>query len=123
MLATFLVRESTVHADGSGSAVDAHAPEDRTCLLTLGITNVIEQESLTLTIGGSKDGNEWLPQPVASFPQKFYCGISSIFLDLRSHPEILFVRAEWKTNRWGRGEKTPLFRFYLFIESAPVTAG
>jgi len=41
-------------------------------LLTLAITNIIEQESLDVSIFGSADGATWDPKPVAAFPQKFY---------------------------------------------------
>lgn len=90
--------------------------------MTLGIAKVIEQESLAITIHGSADGQEWSPSPLATFPQKFYVGVSSLLVNLTGHPEVRFLRAEWKVNRWGRGDKTPMFEFYLFARLAAEAA-
>jgi hypothetical protein len=84
----------------------------------MGITHVVEQEYLLVSLHGSADGTAWEATPLATFPQKFYTGVSSILLDLSAHPEVSFLRAQWKVARWGRGDKTPSFRFYLFVESA-----
>ncbi len=84
--------------------------------LTLGITRIIEQESLDLAIWGSPDGIDWGARPLMSFPQKFYCGTYTIMLDLGSRPEVRYLRAQWKMNRWGRGDLKPMFEFYLFAE-------
>ena len=85
-------------------------------LVTLGISAVIEQESLLVSIHGSSDGVEWTPEPLVQFPQKFYPGIWAVFLDARRH-SVRFLQARWKTDRWGRGTKTPMFRIYLFAEA------
>ena len=48
----------------------------------------------------------------------------SLLLDLSQHPEIRYLRVQWKMNRWGRGEPTPLFGFYLVAQDAnAVVAG
>jgi hypothetical protein len=84
-------------------------------MITLGITHVVEQEVLMVSIQGSADGSNWMPA-LASFPQKFYTGVASVLLDLSKHPDVRFLRAVWKTQRWGRGDKTPAFTFYVFAE-------
>jgi len=52
-----------------------------------------------------------------SFPQKFYCGIYTLAVDLTKSPEVRYLRAQWKLSRWGRGEATPLFGMYLFARA------
>ena len=115
MHSLFLIPESVVHESGAGKIFDLgeHPPS---LLVTLGITEVVEQESLEVGIYGSQDGTEWSASPLASFPQKFYEGVSSLLLDPVEHITFRYIRAQWKTNRWGRGSKTPMFRIYLFLE-------
>ena len=86
-------------------------------ILTLGITRIIEQESLDVSIWGSADGADWGVKPVASFPQKFYCGTYQLLVDLARHPEVKHLRAKWGVNRWGKGDPKPLFTLYLFVQA------
>jgi hypothetical protein len=115
----FLVPETTVHANGESSPLVVTAVSDNpaaSVLITLGITKVVEQEALTFSIHGSPDGTTWGAAPLAALPQKFYTGVSSVVLDLAKHPEARYIRAQWKVARWGRGDKTPSFTFYVFAE-------
>lgn len=126
MLPTFLVPESEQRSDGESQAVELGRAADKLICLTLGITRIIEQESLDVAILGSADGKDWGSQPLISFPQKFYCGTYSILLDLSKSPDVAYLKAQWKMNRWGRGETKPLFEFYVFVEEAEgvrATAG
>ena len=60
MMEAFLVPERTVvNAKGDGPALDVSRAEGRIFLLTLAITNIIEQESLDISIHGSADGATW----------------------------------------------------------------
>lgn len=111
----FIIPEITVSAAGESEPFDLGA-SDSPLLLTFGITKVIEQQSVDLLMLGSPDGATW--SRLAAFPQKFYTGVWSLVLDRARHPETRFLRAQWKLNRWGRGEKTPLFTFYLVAEPA-----
>ncbi len=120
MLPAFLVEEAIVREDGVGAGAALGPAQGRPLLLTLGITRIIEQESLELSVWGSPDGSAWGAKPLVSFPQKFYCGTYQIELDLRAHPEVAFLRAEWRVSRWGRGAPAPLFGFYVFAQE---TAG
>jgi len=88
-------------------------------LLTLAITNIIEQESLDVSIFGSADGATWDPKPVAAFPQKFYREEIPLLLNLMARPEIKFVRAHWEVGRWGRGTETPMFEFHVTLREVP----
>jgi hypothetical protein len=117
MVPGFILPEITSQESGSGPAVDVTSAAGRALQVTLGITRSVEQESLEVEIFGSADGSEWLKQPLATFPQKFYCGTYTILVDLSRHPGVRFIRAQWKMNRWGRGSLKPLFGFYIFAES------
>ncbi len=116
MLPVFLLPETTVREAGDGSALDLGGAQARMVLLTLGITRIIEQESLDVSIWGSADGNEWGSKPLIGFPQKFYCGTYQILLDLTQHPDVKFARVKWDAQRWGKGDSKPLFGFYVFAQ-------
>jgi hypothetical protein len=117
MLPQFLLPETTVRDAGTGSEIFLGEEPNDTLILTLGITRIIEQESIDVALYGSADGSNWGAKPLASFPQKFYCGTYQILLDLSSHPEVRYLRAGWKVNRWGKGDPKPLFTVYLFVQS------
>ncbi len=112
MLPQFLIPEQVVRKDGTGEVF----PVEPGCsiLLTLGINRIVEQESLDVSVWGSADRENWTQ--LAAFPQKFYCGTQSLIVDLKAHPGVHQIRAQWKMGRWGRGDLTPLFGFYLFAE-------
>ena len=121
MIDSFLVPEKTVvNAKGDGPAVDVSIAANRVFLLILNITNIIEQESLDVSIFGSADGAAWSPKPIATFPQKFYRAQHPMLLDVLAHPEIKFVRAHWEVNRWGRGTETPMFEFHVSMREVPT---
>ena len=123
MLPSFLVPESVVRQNGSGPEVDLGLDCGRRLLLTLGITRIIEQESLELEIWGSADRTNWGDKPLLKFPQKFYSGTYSMVLNLANRPGTRYLRVDYKLNRWGRGEPVPLFGFYVFVEeTASVSA-
>lgn len=120
MVDTFLVPEkTTITAKGDGPAVDVSGGANRVFLLTLKITDVVEQESLDITIYSSVDGAAWSPKPVGSFPQKFYRGDHPMLLELSGMSDVKFLRAHWEVNRWGRGSETPMFEFSIHIKEVP----
>lgn len=116
MLPKFIVDETVVREDGAGPAIELGPSRGKEILLTLGITRIIEQESLDVSIWGSADGSEWGAKPLIAFPQKFYCGTYTLLLNLSQHPDVCYLRGQWKVNRWGRGELRPLFGFYVFAQ-------
>lgn len=124
MLPQFLIPEIVARENGVGPAVEVASAAGKPLLLTLGVTRIIEQESLDIAIWGSADGANWGDRPLIKFPQKFYCGTYTLLVDLARHPSVKYLRAEYKLNRWGRGESVPLFGFYLFAQDAarPVMA-
>jgi hypothetical protein len=122
MLPNFLIEEAVRREDGTSPALDISGAQGSTLLLTLGITRIVEQEALDVAVYGSKDGSEWEAKPLASFPQKFYCGTYAVLLDLADHPDIRFLRVQWKMQRWGRGDSKALFGFYVFSETIATPA-
>ena len=118
MLPRFLLPECMVHADGVGPKIDVAADSGKLIVLTLGINRVVEQERLMISIWGSSDGIDWGVTPVASFPPKSYCGIYSTLLNLAKYPKVRYIRVDWKMNRSGAGNHTPLFEFYVFAEAS-----
>jgi hypothetical protein len=113
MPSKYLLPESIAQQDGSGAVIALGASCGKPLLLTLGITQIIEQESLEVCVWGSPDRQRW--RPLQTFARKSYCGTYSVVLDLSSDADIRYLRADWKMNRWGRGS-APLFGFYLSVD-------
>jgi hypothetical protein len=110
MLDAFLLPDKTeVTAKGDSEAQDVSAASNPVFLLTLTVNEVVEQESIEITLFTSADGTTWEAKPVATLPQKFYVGEYPLLVDLTATPNAKFVRAHWDVNRWGRGATTPRF--------------
>jgi len=120
-MAKYLLPENVAQQDGSGTVVALEESRGKPLLLTLGITRIVEQESLEVCVFGSSDKQHW--RPLQTFARKSYCGTYSVLLDLSRDPDIRHLRAEWKMHRWGRSD-APLFAFYLSAEECVLqTAG
>ena len=65
MLPNFLVPETDQCANGESEAIALGESKGKPISLTLGITRIIEQESLDVSILGSTDGEEWGAKPLA----------------------------------------------------------
>jgi hypothetical protein len=116
MVLQFLVPELESCQDGTGAAVAlerAGAP----VLVRLGINRILEQQTLHVSVQGSPDGREW--QSLANFPRKSYCGVYSLLLDLGAHPDVRFLRAQWKMGSWTSEYRNPLFGFQVTLDSEP----
>jgi hypothetical protein len=116
-----LVPETVVREDGSSPVLDLGPMHGRPLALTLGITRVIEQQSLEVSVWGSADKSGWGTRPLACFPHRFYCGLYTMALDMQQHPDVRFLKAQWKVNRWGRGDASPLFEISMILEDAQET--
>jgi hypothetical protein len=121
MIETFLVPEKTMVTEkGDGPAVDVSSATGRVFLSTLNISDVVEQESLDISVFTSPDGQTWSAKPVASFPQQFYRAQIPILVDLTAETDAKFVRAHWEVNRWGRGSEKPEFEFSVSLKEVPA---
>src|SRR5579862_8334952 len=121
MIDTFLVPSNTVVTEkGDGPAADISAAGNRVFLLNLKITNIVEQESLDLSVFGSADGTNWGQKALATFPQKFYRGETPMLLDLTQQADVKFLRAHWEVNRWGRGPEKAMFEFQVQVKEVPA---
>ena len=103
--------DTVVREDGHSPEVALEASQGRVLMLTLGITRVLERETLEVTIHGSRDRSAW--QRLAAFPKKSYCGTYSLLMDLSSHPELQYLRVHWSTNRWDTATQKPVFAFFV----------
>jgi hypothetical protein len=110
--------DTTAETDGQSPSFDLGPLSGRTLLLVLRIEEVLEQESLHVSVWVSADGQDWGPQALFWFPQKFYRGATPAALDLRQRPEIKFLQARWEVNRWGRGIPRPYFKFAVEVQEA-----
>lgn len=115
MAPQFLLPETVVHSNGVSPATEIEGSW-RTAQLTLGITEIVEQESLELVLDGSADGTAWMSTPLAAFPQKFYVGTTVLLFELPPDTPVNFLRVRWAVNRWGRGSLEPRFRLYVALE-------
>ena len=118
MLPTLLLPESIARADGTGPEIDLGSKRGKLLVLTLGITRIIEQESLEVSIFGSSDGEKWGNRPIATFPPKFYCGIYSILLNLAAQPDVRFLKVQLEDEPLEQGEAVPMFGFYVYAEQS-----
>jgi hypothetical protein len=116
MLPQFLLPETTIRDAGKGPEFQLGEHQGKCLVLTLGITRIIEQESIDLSIWGSADGTNWGTAPLAAFPQKFYCGTYQLVVDLSDRPEVSHLRVGWAVNRWGKGSLKPMFGLYVFAQ-------
>ena len=118
MLPNFLLPETVVRENGNSPELELGNSKVKIIALTLGITRIVEQESLDVSVWGSADNTDWGTKPLLAFPQKFYCGTYNLLLDLTEQPNTQYLRVQWKVNRWGRGDAKPLFGFYVFAQEA-----
>jgi hypothetical protein len=116
-MSAFLLPESNIREAGASPELDLTEHRDTgLVLVTFGITRIIEQESIDLSIWGSEDRTAWGAKPLLTFPQKFYCGTYQMLLDLSERPDVKFLQAKWQVNRWGKGNPKPLFTAYIFVQ-------
>jgi len=112
--------DTSVESLGQSVPLELDSLAGKTLLLILRIDEVLEQESLHVSIWGSADGQNLGTQALFWFPQKFYCGVTPAALDLRQRPEIKFLQARWEVNRWGRGIPRPYFKFTVEVQEAGI---
>ena len=116
----FLVPERIADEDGQGANVALPQPCSERLQVTLGITRIRERESLSVSIWGSPDGQQW--KPLAAFPRKSFCGTYALVLNLSHHRDLQYIRTQWKMHRWSGQESKPLFSFYVWAEEYRLKA-
>lgn len=116
MLPQFLLPETTVRDAGSSPVVHIGEDHGGSLTLTLGITRILEKESIDVSVWGSSDATDWGTIPLASYPQKFYCGTYQMRLDLSTRPDVRYLCARWDAGRWSLGKGKPLFTLYVSLE-------
>jgi hypothetical protein len=122
-LPIYWVPECVIRTAGIGPEVELGVDAGKLLVLTLGINRTLEKQGLAISIWGSRDGQDWGTTPLLSFPQKYYCGIYSLLLNLAKDPNVRYVRAEWKINRWGNGSSDPMFAVFLYAEESGARIG
>ncbi len=113
-----LLPETIAQADGIGPTSDLGPAAGKLLVLTLEITRSVEQESLEVEVFGSTDGITWGDKPITALPQKYYCGMYSVLINLSRRPDIRFLRLAWKMKRWARADNMPLFAFSSYVEES-----
>ncbi len=117
--ATYLVPAGTIcEGPGRSAPLELGSLAAKPLLLILHVDEVLEQESLHVSIWGSADGQDWGTQAIFWYPQKFYSGFTPAALDLRQRPDIKFLQGRWETNRWGRGIPRSYFKFSLEVQES-----
>jgi hypothetical protein len=111
MTPVFVLPETVVREDGHSPEIALEASIGRVLMLTLGITRVLERETLEVSVQGSRDRSRW--QRLAAFPKKSYCGTYSLLMDLSCRPEMRFLRIHWSVNRWDDAMQKPVFAFSI----------
>ena len=110
----FFVPEMIAREDGASNEIALGASSGKPLLLTLGITRILEQDSLDVSVWGSSDREHW--RQVAAYPQKFYCGTYLLMVDLTREPHMRYLRVEWRMGRWGETDPQPVVGFYVTAE-------
>lgn len=108
------VPELVAREDGVSDEITLGTSSGKPLLVTLGITRILEQESLDVSIWGSADREQW--RQIAAYPQKFYCGTYLLMVDLSRERHIRYLRVQWRMGRWGEFDPTPVAGFYVSAE-------
>jgi hypothetical protein len=116
-VAGYLVPSTTiVQTNGVGAPFELGQLAGQPLLIVLRIHEVIEQESLRLSVWGSPDAVEWGDRPLFWFPEMFYPGLKPAALNLSQYSQIKFLQARWEVNRWGRGWPRPFFKISAEVQ-------
>lgn len=111
---------TTIDANGAGAALELGTLAAKRVLVVLRIDEIIEQESLRVSVWSSADGQAWGEKALFAYPQKFYRSATPAAVDLSQRPEIKFLQARWEVNRWGRGYPRPHFQVSIEVQELPA---
>jgi hypothetical protein len=116
----YLVGNCLAQDDGFGPAIEIPPAQGGSLTVRLKIDHIVQQESLTISIWGSSDGADWGPVPLVTLPPKHYCGDYVTRVDLARHPDVRFLRVQWKMNSWYRTGANTLFGFSVLVEGSDL---
>lgn len=108
-----IVPEELFRGNGYSPAVALDDLKGKSIQLTLSITRMMEEQTLEVLIWGSADGSHWLDRPIVTLPHRHYCGEYSYTVDLSRHPQVAYLRAEWRLRSWGHTTAYRLISFSL----------
>jgi len=114
----FLLKEQLARSDGLSPAIALGSDAGKLHVLTLGITRIMEHQSLEVSVWGSADGDDWGRYPIAKYPRKLYCALYSILLNLSGHPAVRYLQVQWKAHRMSRNDCALLVGFYVYLETS-----
>jgi len=113
----YIVHPNTlIDGNGQSQAFELGDLAGKRLLIILRIDEIVEQESLQVSVWGSADGQTWGESSLFALPQKFYRGATPAALDLSQKPEVKYLQVRWETNRWGRGYPRPYFQASVGVE-------
>jgi hypothetical protein len=113
----YVVPECAACSDGCGPVFELSSSErGKLLVVTLAINRVLEYETLFVSIWGSPDTENWGTAPLASFSPKYYCGVYSTLLNLAARPNIKYIRADWRIQRWKSRTKEVMADFRVAVE-------
>lgn len=110
--------DTVVDENGEGPGFELGPRAGKPVLVVVRVMEIIEQESLLISIWGSADGKDWDSKALFQFPERFYRGLTPASIDLTQRPEIKFLQARWAVNRWGRGYPRPYFKISVEIQES-----
>ncbi len=109
-----IVPEMVAREDGASNEIALGSMSGKPLLLTLGITRILEQDSLDVSVWGSTDRQQW--RQVAAYPQKFYCGTYLLLVDPPREANVRYLRVQWRMGRWGETDPKPVVGFFVTVE-------
>jgi hypothetical protein len=113
----YVVPDCAACSDGCGPVFELSSSErGKLLVVTLAINGVLEYETLFVSIWGSPGAETWGTAPLASFTPKHYCGVYSVLLNLAARPNIKYIRADWRIQRWKRRTKEVMFDFCIAVQ-------
>ncbi|MBI4904449.1 MAG: hypothetical protein HY820_12480 [Acidobacteria bacterium] len=111
-----LFPDELVQDAGFGPEVNIIDGRGTPLLLTLSITRMMEQHTLSVAIWGSTNGRDWGGRPLVVLPNRCYCGEYTHMLDLSNWPEVRFLKVEYNLTGWGFDERVQVSRFGIVAE-------
>jgi hypothetical protein len=115
-LRTLVPPDTVAETNGSSAPFELGAQAGKTVVLVLRISEIVEQESLHISIWGSADGQNWGDKALFWFPQRFYRGTTPAAVDLGQRPDVKFLQARWEVSRWGRCNPRAYFKFSVEVQ-------